>query len=47
MALLLSGVFMIAGALITAIGVPFIYYTKRDRRWKQTEQTVETWYALD
>lgn len=47
MGILLAGVTAIAGALIFAMGVPLVYYTKRDRRWKRTDQTVAAWYGLD
>ena len=45
MGLLLGGLLLLVSFMIFVMGAPLIYYLKREKRWTETGQTLEAWYA--
>lgn len=46
MLILICGVLSIVMTMLVVMGVPFIHYLRRDRRWLKSEHTATNWFAL-
>lgn len=46
MGIVIAGVVLIAGMLITTMAVPFVYYLKRDMRWMESDRSRQAWDAM-
>jgi len=46
MGLLFLGIIFLIASMVVVMGVPFVYYLKRDHKWNHsTQKSLELWYS--
>lgn len=47
MAMLLCGKIILVLFIVTVMGLPLVYYIKRDRKWLASDRSVSSWYNVE
>lgn len=46
MGILFLGIIALVSFMLVVMGIPLVYYIKRDARWMESDQSVQSWYNL-